>query len=73
MIRRLFCFLGVHNWQMLPVAPSWREGDDPDPGLWCVVCGKRGPRGPGDGLLVQGGRRAPDPAHTRTLAEVACG
>ena len=73
MIRRLFCWLGVHNWQLLLVGPSWREGDEFDPGLWCVVCGKRGPRGPGDGVLVPGGNRDPDSDHARALEGVACG
>jgi hypothetical protein len=72
-IRRLLCALGFHFWQYLLAPPSWKRGDRYDPGVWCIFCGKRGPRGPGDGALVPRDTPTPTPENSRELAEVACG
>lgn len=73
MIRRLLCALGLHRWQYLLAPPTWRRGDRYDPGVWCIFCGERGPRGPGDGLRVPLDPRSPVSDSARVLEEVPCG
>ncbi|MCK6482255.1 MAG: hypothetical protein L6R43_19550 [Planctomycetes bacterium] len=73
MIRRLLCRIGIHHWQYLLAPPSWRRGDRYDPGIWCIFCGSRGPRGPGDGARVPSDRPGPAPDAARVLEEVPCG
>lgn len=73
MIRPFLCAVGLHRWQYLLAPPTWKRGDAYDPGVWCIFCGKRGPRGPGDGALVPRSPRAPSSNGARALAEVSCG
>jgi len=73
MMRRLLCWLGFHTYQYLLAPPTWRRGDRYDPGIWCIWCCKRGPRGSGDGALVARGPRAPTPDMAGAALGAACG
>ncbi len=41
--RRILCLLGWHYWQYLLAPPTWRKGDDYEPGVWCIFCATRHP------------------------------
>ena len=71
-MRRLLCALGLHTYQYLLAPPTWTRGDGYDPGIWCIWCSKRGPRGPGDGALAAR-RSAPSPDDSRAAVAVPCG
>jgi len=73
MIRRLLCWLGIHYYQYLLAPPTWKRGDKYDPGVWCIFCNRRGPRGPGDGALVPRTPRNRAPDTSRVPVGVACG
>jgi len=71
-IRRLLCALGLHTWQYLLAPPTWERGDRYDPGIWCIWCSRRGPRGPGDGAVAARPRPL-SPDDSLAEAAVPCG
>jgi len=47
-MRRLLCRLGLHRWQYLLAPPTFKKGDDYEPGIWCIFCGARSRHRPGE-------------------------